>query len=1249
VHEVAGYRIESELAFGGMGTVYRARRGDEPAVALKVLRPQRDAHKARARFAREAERALRISHPNVVRVLDFGETEGGDLYLAMELLEGQDLDVRIVGGVTLDPAEVVRIGCAAASGLEAVHAAGIVHRDVKPANLFLCADGRVKVLDFGLSVAMAGDEAETRLTDERRAMGTPSYLSVEQAEGRRDEDARTDVWGLGAALYHAVAGHPPFDADNLIAMLIRIVSDEPDPLPPHVPSWLGAILLRALQKKREARWPDMASFREALSDGLAHAATAVVARAATPRPGDVAPPHLALGDEVRIVSLLYAEGVQDSVVLAAAVRDEQGVPFRLAGQRAIGVFGGAAWQGDEAERAVRAALSLRARDAAGRPVALRLGVATGRALRSRGEQVTGEVVVAAQNAATTAGVGADAETLRRIRGGYFVDGDRDDRTVSAGGGRVLARRRGATVVGVRGPGGDDVPLLGRERELADLEATLTEVTEGRSARAVLLLGPAGIGKSRLRHALQRRVVERDLPVYWFEGHGEAHRSLKGWHVIETALRQILELPEGSAAEEAREALRTLCPSEECAAFVGEVLSAHFPAVSGLVTARNNPSVMRDRLVIALGDLFESLCRRQPVVLVVDDAQWADRPSLELVDTLVERLAGQPILLVACARSDPTSALAAFRRIELGGLDLAATRALAEAVTGGHRLDGAAAKAIHERSGGNPFFVEELARAWREGREQMPTSVEAAVQARLDGLPRSSKDLLRRASVLGRRFWMECLVDMGEPEPAPILAALSREDLVAPERSARLAATTEWSFKSTLVQQTAYESLTPAQRTALHQAAARWLAGRRDSEAAEIARHLELADDPAAATPHWLRAADRALQSGDTPLAIEASGRALARPLDRPTAFRLRAKRTDVFALTGRWREEEDELELLAGVATTPIERAFLCEARARRLRNRSQFADAQAAIEQGLALQPTRASLLVEAALIRALAGAPEQGLPLVAEAIGRAIEEDDRLTMARALACAAHCHATLGDIGAARPLLAEALEAFREQGDPARALTLELNLGYNDLMLGLHEQASRRLEGALARARATGNRSAQGWALHNLGLALARGGRVEEGLDAEAAALAIGHASREPRLVLSSLKYAAAILLEAGRPAEALERVAQAAGEPDALPDTTAAELGTLRAVALLGLGRVDEARRHAESALALRDRIGGLDAFESELFLAAEDAGVAGSLGRGMAILEARATRIGDPSLRRSFLEQVPGNARLAARARQ
>ena len=173
VRAIGDYRILGVLGSGGMGVVYRASLGTgEAPVALKVLDGETCNDRARRRFSREARAVIALGHPNVVRVLGFGETPTGGLYLAMELLEGEDLDTRLERG-TLPPHEVVRVGSAAAAGLGAAHAAGIIHRDVKPANIFLCTDGSVKVLDFGLAISVS-DAPETRLTATEMVIGTPA-------------------------------------------------------------------------------------------------------------------------------------------------------------------------------------------------------------------------------------------------------------------------------------------------------------------------------------------------------------------------------------------------------------------------------------------------------------------------------------------------------------------------------------------------------------------------------------------------------------------------------------------------------------------------------------------------------------------------------------------------------------------------------------------------------------------------------------------------------------------------------------------------------------------------------------------------------------------------------------------------------------------------------------------------------------------------------------------------------------------
>ena len=257
------YRVVGLLGAGGMGIVLRAlRTEDDRPVALKVIAGARCDAERRKRFAREADSCRALSHPNVVRVFDFGETPDGGLYLAMELLEGMDLGARIARG-PLPVDEIIRIGCAAAAGLGAAHARGIIHRDVKPSNVFLCDDGGIKILDFGVALSMNGP----RLTAKDRLVGTPGYMAFEQVQGMRDEDERTDVWGLGATLYHAVAGRPPFEAASSQAVLARVARERPDPMPDSVPRWLAAAILRALRKDRGKRWASMQELARALTAG----------------------------------------------------------------------------------------------------------------------------------------------------------------------------------------------------------------------------------------------------------------------------------------------------------------------------------------------------------------------------------------------------------------------------------------------------------------------------------------------------------------------------------------------------------------------------------------------------------------------------------------------------------------------------------------------------------------------------------------------------------------------------------------------------------------------------------------------------------------------------------------------------------------------------------------------------------------------------------------------------------------------
>ncbi|MGE3630411.1 MAG: serine/threonine-protein kinase, partial [Sandaracinaceae bacterium] len=219
---VGPYRLVETLGEGGMGTVYRAER-DGQLVALKLVKTELSSPEAHARFEREAR--VRIDHPNVVRVIDAGVDPRGP-YLALELLEGETLAERLTRG-RLERDEALDVAIQACRGLGAAHAAGVVHRDLKPSNLYLCTDGAVKILDFGVArIESLGD----RLTKTGQVVGTLAYLSPEQAERQKLVDHRADLWSLGAVMYECLAGRPPFAEDTALATLVAVMLGEPAPL-----------------------------------------------------------------------------------------------------------------------------------------------------------------------------------------------------------------------------------------------------------------------------------------------------------------------------------------------------------------------------------------------------------------------------------------------------------------------------------------------------------------------------------------------------------------------------------------------------------------------------------------------------------------------------------------------------------------------------------------------------------------------------------------------------------------------------------------------------------------------------------------------------------------------------------------------------------------------------------------------------------------------------------------------------------
>jgi len=300
---IAGrFRLERTVGSGGMGIVFQAtdlRRGTPVAVKVLTLEASQDIARLE-RFRREARAVTQIGHPNIVRAIDAGmvdpytgERMGGTLsgagrgFLVMEYLDGEDLHTRLSRVGRLSPEEGVSIARQVASGLAAAHAHGIVHRDLKPENIFLCNNGLVKVLDFGLAQVDTLAPV-SRVTAQNSLLGTPEYMSPEQAAGH-PVDGRSDIYSLGCILYEMFTGRPPFTGKSFVAVLMAHLVEAP--VPPHacdpparIPQALENVILRALSKDPASRQTNMRALEAEL------AAIDLTSPAVEPDPGQVHAP-----------------------------------------------------------------------------------------------------------------------------------------------------------------------------------------------------------------------------------------------------------------------------------------------------------------------------------------------------------------------------------------------------------------------------------------------------------------------------------------------------------------------------------------------------------------------------------------------------------------------------------------------------------------------------------------------------------------------------------------------------------------------------------------------------------------------------------------------------------------------------------------------------------------------------------------------------------------------------------------------
>ncbi len=1268
--ETIGHRFQlgERIGAGGMGIVRRGvdlSSGD--SVAVKLLHPGQAAE----RFLREAEVLAKLGHPAIVRYVAHGATEQGRLYIVMEWLDGATLSELLAARSVLSPSNVVSFARRLASGLALAHGQGVVHRDIKPSNVILPGDdlARATLIDFGV----ARRAVDPHLTQVGLLIGTTSYMSPEQASGERNPQPASDIFSLGSLLYRALSGRHPFEAGDATATLAKVLLDEPvrpAEIEPRIPGALDDLVFEMLSKRPEDRPADGSVLFDRL-DALGE-----LQEIEQPTPPEVV---RSLGAaEQRVVWVVLAGGSGSSSDAATQQITHPAKP--PPGARAAAVVAGhrARWDvladgtgvasfsdagGDRGERATRLARDLhRARP--DRPMALSMGLGVVGRRAPVGQAL--DRAVKSLSGATMGEIHVDEETASVL--------DPRELALTREGKRRLTRvERPADET--RKLLGRITPCVGRERELVTLEALVDQCVHDSVARVSVVVGPTGIGKSRLRYELLNRMRERGIRAEFLIGRADSLSAGSPFALLREALRRSARILDGEPIGESRTKLldrvrRVLGASArafDVAVFLGELANVPFDDADSdaLRAARRDPRAMGDAIRGAWLDYIGAECTEKLVVLVLEDLQWGDRPTVALVDAALGAHRERPLLVLALARPEVRDLLphAFVRRepveITLRPLHRKACRSLVEDVLGAQLDEGLGARIV-ELADGNAFFLEELIRAVADGKTSLPPTVMAIVQARLDGLDPESRRLLRAASVFGMRFWrgaVETLMGTptGDVGVATALSTLVERELLTERPEAAFPGETELVFRHSIVRETAYAALTEEDRVLGHQKAGGWLSSVGEVDALTLAEHFRRGGEPDKAVRFFLASAEHALEGHDLTASVERAQLALACNPDRDT----RGHIAEVLGAAHLWKAEYAEAEHWS------LEAAELLEtATPRWFAALSEASSSAGALDHGDVL--TRVGDMARAAkaqsddaraaqvmcLARAATGHLRNGRrePALA-AIERMTEVGAEATTLTSMIQAWIHHGRsavayfTGESALFRSSLELAIEAFDASGDVRAATNDRVNLGFALAALGEYESAEELIENASAQADRLGLAKVQGYARHNLGWIRMQLGRPSEAIELQRQVIDLAHGQGEGLLEGSARAYLSLALSAAGdlEGAEAEARLAATLLEP--VPALRPHALAAL-AQALAALNRTKEALVAAEEALAGADTLTLPEDSDALVRLVAARArhasGNVDAARRALSVsrdkILARSREVGDHELAKSFLERVP-----------
>jgi tetratricopeptide (TPR) repeat protein len=710
------------------------------------------------------------------------------------------------------------------------------------------------------------------------------------------------------------------------------------------------------------------------------------------------------------------------------------------------------------------------------------------------------------------------------------------------------------------------------------------------------------------------------------------------------------------------------------AFVGELARVPFPNERhrGLARARADARVMGDAIRSAWLELMAAATIAQPVLVVLDDAHWGDRPSMELVEAALRTLGDRPIMALALGRPavrDRFPRLWSDRHpqwLSLAPLGQKACRKLARALLGGD-ADASLIASVTARSDGNPFFLEELVRSVvRSGSDALPESLLAVVQARLDDLAPDTRRALRAASVFGQRFWVAGVAALLSNDDLAAVASevelLVQHELVDPRQPSSREGHDELQFRHALIRDAAYEMLTAEDRTAAHRAAGDWLVAAGESDALVLAEHYARGEVPDLARASFLRAARQALDGDDPDEARRRAERGVALGAEGPQRGRLRLVALEADNWTGRYEEStEHGTEALALLPRGGAEWWSALTETAEAFARLGRFADVRALAAETDQRPDEAATDACVVALARVggfvhLAGEIERASEIVERARALAAR-----TPSLSASSSAALSATLalrafyaGDLSSYMAASLDSARGFETVGDERRACQQRINVGIACVELGDDAAAREHVEVARSTADRLGLRWNEVSALQVLAAAHLRD-------DVDAAEDTARRAIERARALGSAVDEGdahvrlAEVMLARDRVDEATDAAERAL---ELLPPVPIRRVDAHALLARIHLARGDAGAAEAEARRACASgeeaQSVGPNEIRARLVLAeaqharGEVEGARGTLDEAVRLLGVAAARIGDERWRTSFCERVPEHARILELAR-